>query len=669
MSLRFKIRSPGAFSSVKATIDPADESRVWGPKFRHPYRGAGSGSFFLQNDDADIDNIDYGDLVIVEKDGTPVFGWIVKDKLRHSVAKAAAAGVPSGEKFTEISGPGLKAFGIRSVVRPKNGGRFQPKEQVRPFDWTAVEFDFSTWTAAEQIKRVDETSAHWQGFPQFVPDPTIYWIGEDGAVDTDADVGVRLLRAPSFTIENDDTLASIFGWIDNEGIYYLNGVEIMRVPTFEECRYIDLVLPAGEYFLSGFGRNLEPTVVGANPFAFGFGVYIRGSDGSFAERLLVSDSSSKILALPSTTPGLPLGAPLRILREENQALGEIPGIGLDFTDTTATNGATFPTATDASAVVKESVTDYLLSIEDALADVEVDPATFKIQLFYPRGSRGSSTGVEFTDGVSLNKLDHQTNDDRVDKLLIDYAGGYTEVGTGEFAKPLTVSQVGSEDAAQRVGTEVLVGRDTPSKRFAATIVTGTGREPYDDFNPGDSVDIDDEDGSPSEQLVQAIVLEGLDRAGRPKWQGEFGDPIDSIETVAERAVRKIAATRSATNVQNILPSIQAAGGDVYKQQLLKFSYEPSDLQISQETEPPATRDIAYLSVVLDEADAEDHTFTVNKNGAPMTSLDVTIAAGDTEGRAWADIGEYQLIAGAGGDKVTLEFTGQPIRFTATLALR
>lgn len=667
---RLEIRDASSFSTVKATLDPTDGSRVFAPKWRHPYRGLGSGQFSLQNDDPDYDNIAEGDLVICLKGSTAVFGWIVQRKLRHSVAKAAAAGVPSGEKFTEFSGQSLKACGARSPVRAKNGGRFRPKETLRPFDWTAVEFDFSAWAAAEQIKRVDEVSAHWKGTPQFVPDPTIYWIGEAGATDDDADSGVRLARAPMFTIDNDDTIVTVFAWIDNEGIFYLNGVEIMRIDTFHECRYVDLLLPAGDYWLAGFGRNLEdtPLSTGANPFAFGFGVYERTSDGAFVSTILVSDSSTKILALPATTPGLPLGAAPRILHEEAQARGEIPGLGLNFTDTTSTNSASFPTAVDAAAVVKETYSDYLLALEDAVVDVEVNPATFEVELYYPRGSRGSASGVTFTDGVSLRKLDHEIRDDRVTKLLIDYDGGYLEHGTGEFCKAVSWSQVSSEDGADRIATEVLAGRGSLSTRFAADIHTDTGREPYEDFTVGDTVTVDDVDGSGAEALVQALTF-AVDAAGRIVWGAEFGDPLEPLDTVANRAVRKLVATRSATNVQNSLPSTQGAGGQVYQQQIHEFSYEPSDLKIAQKAEAKATRDLAYLSVVMDDIDTEDHDFVVKVNGVALTDLTVTITAGNVEGKSWADIGEYRVFAGEGGDKITLEFSGGPIRFTAKLAYR
>lgn len=660
----FEVWSP--LGVQKAVLDPADGSRVFEPKFRDPYRGIGAGSFFLQNDDPDYNNIAEGDIVRCYKGTTAVFGWIVQHKVRHSVAKAAAAGVPSGEKYTEFSGPGMKALGARSPIRPYNKGRFQPKETIRPFDWTSPLFDFSGWSAAEAIKRVDEPTAHWDGTPQFVPDPTICWIGETGANDDDAAAGVRLMRAPSFTITEDDTIVTIFGWIDNEGFYYLNGVQIMAIDTFHDCRYVDLKLPVGEYRLSGFGRNLEPTALSAgnNPFAFGFGVYTRTSDGAFIDRLLVSDASSKILALPTSTPGLPLGEAVRQITEEGQARTELQGLGLGFTDTIATNGATFPAATDVGVVVGESWTDYLLALEDALVDVWISPEG-QVQLFYPRGSRGTATGVTFTDGVSLKKLDHEIRDDRVDNLFVDYAGGYVEVGSGNYSKSLPLSQVDSEDAAVRIATEVLAGRDTTSVRFAADIHTGTGREPYDDFKPGDTVNVDDVDGTPTAVLVQALTMT-VDAAGRAVWACEFGDPLDPLATIAERAVRKLAATRSATNVQNALPTVKASGGQVYQQTLLEFSYEPAALQISQKSAASATRDIGYLSVMLDTTDTEDHIFTLKLNGVPLAAINVTIPVGTTEGRVWADIGAYRAIA---GDKITLEFTGGPVRWTAKLAFR
>lgn len=663
----FEVYSPSG--TRKAVLDPTATSRVFDAKFRDPYRGIGTGQFYLQNDDADLANIAEGDIVRCYKGTTAVFAFIVQSKVRHSVAKAAAVGVPSGEKHTEISGQSVKAIGARSPIRALRGGQARPKETTRPFDWTSPLFDFSSWSNAGQIKRVDEDSEHWRGTPQHIVDNRIYWIGDVGADDDDAAAGVRLLRPQRFTLTDAATVVTFVVWIDNEGLAYLNGTQIMAIDTFHEARYIDLTLPPGDYDLALFGRNLEPTALSAgnNPFAFAYGVYKRTSDGAFLERIMVSDSSAKILTLPSTTPGLPAGKAVRLLKEEAQGRGEIPNLGIGFTDTTSTNSATFPSASDIGAVIGETFADYLLALEDSFADVVVTP-DLELQMYYPRGSRSTATGVTFTEGTSLHKLDHELRDDRVTGLLIDYDGGYVEVGTGPYFRTLRLSQVSSEDAAIRIGTEVLAGRGTVSIRYAADIHTGAGREPYDDFNPGDTVQVDDPDAALADVTVQAIIF-AVDRAGKIKWGGEFGDPLEPLDTVANRAVRRLAAMRGATNVQNALPSISGSGGQVYQQQVQEFSYEPSDLQISQKNDPPSTRDIAFLSVVLNEADTEDHLFVVRVNGTPLSSINVTIPTGSTDGRSWADIGQYRVVGGEFGDKVTLDFSGQPIRFTAKLNYR
>lgn len=672
----FKIYSPTAVSTVKATLDPTQTVGTAGqtvtqPKFRHPAKGIGSGSFALQLDDAALDDIEEGDLVRCFIGPTAVFEWIVQTIVRHTVAKAAGPGVPSGPKFAEISGPSTKAYGARSPIQPWRGGRAVPKEKVRPFDWTsphfeASGFDISGWEDATEYARVDSlTSAHWVGSPAAYPDNLIQWIGGSDSDDDDAAEGVRLIRFPPFETD-EDKLIGFFGWCDNEGILYLNGTPILSMDSFEETRYIDLQLVAGAYFPAIFLRNATPTATSStnNPTGCGLGVYERTPQGIFVDRILISNNTAQVLSLPTDTPGMPLGYSIRKLYNEADDRGELVGVTMGFTNTEDTLGTTFP-QTDPGALVGESFTDFLLSLEDAIIDADMAPGLV-LNVYYPKGSNYSASSSTFTDGVSLQKLDHEERDDRITKLFVDYDGGYVEVGTGEFSKSLKLSQVTTEDAATRIAEEILAGRDVPSVAFKADIVTGTGREPYTDFKPGDTVHIDDIDGSDTQRPVQAITFT-VDRAGRPKWGIEVGDLLESLETTADRAVKRYTATRSATNIHSGELVIQGSGGQIYKHEKIPFTYEPADLQISQKRPTPITRNLGFLEIQLDESDTEDHTFTVKVNGSTITGLTTTITAGDDYARTWEDFPGTVVTAGV--DKITLEFDGQPIRFDAELALR
>lgn len=677
---RMEIYDPADTATPVAVLDPTMGAKVWNPKWRHPYKGIGSGEFYLQNDDPRLNVIEQGFLVRCYKGTTAVFEWIVGPMLRHSVAKAAATGVPSGEKYTQVSGLGSKAYGARSPIQPWRGGRAQPKETVRPFDWTSPHFEASGypldgWEFATAFARVDGPSAHWEGTPEAVPDNMIYWVGA-GSVgdDDDAVEGVQLIRFPPQTLD-EDQLVRFLAWDDNEGIVSLNGTPILFLDGFHVARYIDLPLVAGDYYPSMFLRNHTPTATSStnNPAGGGFGMYEMTSGGSYVRRIYVSNVDAQVLALPDITPGMPIGYAVRKLRNEAQDRGEMPGLTVGFTNTEDSASSTFP-ATDPGALVGESFTDYLLALEDAVVDAEMSPG-LELNLWYPKGSRAVATDVTFTEGVSLHKLDHELRDDRIDKLFVDYDGGYVEVfstgimsgGIGEYSRNLKLSQVNSEDAAVRISEEILAGRDVPSVQFTADIHTGEGREPYQNFKPGDTVTVDDIDGTPAVRTVQAIIFAGVDKAGNPLWAAEFGDMLEPFDTVAERAVKRFTATRGATNIHSGAPTINGSGGQEYKWQIMPFTYEPSDLQISQKDTAPSTRDLAFLEVQLDEPDVEDHTFTVKVNGSTVTGLTSTIAAGNDYVRTWLDI--PSLTVTAPSDKITLEFSGDPVRFTAKLAFR
>lgn len=667
-----EIYSPTDLETPKVVLNPAEGSRIWQPKFRHPAKGIGVGSFNLQRDDAALADIEEGDLVRVVVDTRPVFEWFIQTMKRHTVAKAAGAGVASGEKYVEIAGPSTKGYGARSPIQPWRGGRAVPKEIIRPFDWTTPHFeasgyDLSDWESATELARVDSlTSQHWKGSPAAYPDNLIQWIAGSDGTDDDAVEGVRLIRFPPFEL-TEDKLIGFFGWCDNEGIGYLQGVPILYFDSFEECRYIDLQLVAGSYFFSVLLRNATPTATSStnNPTGCGIGVYERTAQGLFVDRIFHSNNTAEVLALPDITPGMPYGYAVRKLLDEGHDRGELVGVTPGFSNTEATNGETFP-ANDVGAVVTQSFSDYLLALEDAALDVEMAPG-LDLRLYYPKGSNAVTSSASFVDGVSLKTLDHEERDDRIDKLFVDYEGGYLEVGTGQFSKSIKLQQVNTEDAVTRISDEILDGRDVPSVAFTGEIVTGQGREPYVDFKPGDTVTITDVDDTETERPVQAILLTGVDRSGRPIWNIEVGDLLEPLETIADRAVKRFAATRSATNIHSGELVIRGSGGQIYKQEKIPFTYEVSDLQISQKRPVPVTRNIGFLEIQLDEADIQDHTFTVKVNGSTVAGLTTTIAAGDDYARTWEDFPGTVVTAGV--DKITLEFDGDPLRFDASLVLR
>lgn len=673
MSYRIEIRDPADLAVPVATLDPTDSSKIWGPKFRKPYKGLGSFEFYLQNDDPDLAACVQGHLARFFVPGVDdgVFEGLIGPKVRHSVAKAAAAGVPSGEKYTQISGLCTKTYGSRSPIQPWRGGRAQPKELVRAMDWTSPHFeasgyDLTGWEFATAFARVDAPSAHWEGTPEAVPDNQIYWVGA-GSIgdDDDALEGVQLIRYPPFTLD-EDQLVRFLGWCDNEGIGYLNGNPILSMDTFHVARYIDLQLVAGDYYPAVFLRNHTPTATSStnNPAGNGFGIYEVTAGGTYVRRIYVSNVDAQVLALPTITPGMPIGYALRKFINEAHDRGEMPALTPGFTNTEATNGETFPAA-DLNAVVGEMFTDYLLALEDASCDIDVAPGVV-LNVNYPKGSTSTDSDATFTDGVSLFKLDHESRDDRLDKLFVDYDGGYLEVGEGEYSRTVKMAQVDSEDAVTRIGEEILAGRDVASVAFKADIVTGEGREPFVDFRPGDTVLVDDEDGSLVRRPIQAVTFT-IDKGGNPVWAGEFGDLLEPIETITDRAVRRFISTRGATNIHSGTPNIRASGGSEYKWLVMPFTYEPSDLQISQKDTAPATRDLAFLEVQLDEADTEDHTFIVRVNGSEVVDLTTTLVAGDDYFRTWLDIPSLTVTVPT--DKITLEFSGQPIRFAAKLAFR
>lgn len=663
MAWFLEVRDP-ADLTVKLTIDPVLlESLTKDVEWRDPYRGIGTLRFRLHNDEADL--VERGDIVAAYVDDEPRVVFIVDHVLRHSIAKGG------GSTLTEYTCTTAKTAGKRSKVQPSLGLGARPKEFYRHFDWTSPLFDDSAWDTATEIIRVDSlTSAHWVGLPADYPYEQAYWIGPDDGDDDNAPDGVYFLRA---TFDTDGGNISIFAAADNDAIVYLDGQRVMSVDTFQVTRRYDAIVSAGTHQLAVFARNYVQAVT--NPTGVVLTVIQTGPDGSMLEVLRATDDTWKILVRPAQTPGMPIGQSIGILHDEATGRNELPMVTLGFTDTLDSAGAAWPVVTDVGVRVGDSFTDFLLALEDTYIDFDVrlDIVTPALVVdAWNRGTRGNASGSTFAAGTNIRSLHHEEPNDRITALLIEWADGWTEVDSGanpRLVEYVAVTQVNSEDAAQRVGQAILDDRSLGRTRYLASTVDTAGATAYTDYLPGDTASVPDADLAASTQLVQAINCT-VGPTGRLKATPEFGEPVVDIDTAKDKAVRRVSASVLEVNVATPAAPIPGGGGSVYSMLRERFSMDTTPgteaaAASSQKTPSRATRDVFDFQLQLDETSAHDVTAEFRVNGT--AELTVTVAAGSLFARTSSAIGAVRVTQDV--DVMTVAHTTAAPRWVATVRLR
>ncbi len=383
--------------SVVGTLDQSF-GRTWQDQISEP----GAGKVQLDNRDPDLDLIDEDTLLRFELNGDAQFIALPVDIEQVTVAP--------GEEFdqiTTISGPGHLAVLGDALVYPSRGVGAVPVEEDRVFSWPSPDFDDSSWGAATELATVDDARTSWpsipfgDGFPEG-SGASVVWAPAPGAIGTSDFThpeGDCYFRA---TVDCPTTgRVVVYALIDNWGEIFFDGQPILVVSPsdgFSTVSVFGLDVSVGEHTVAVRGHNAgDDLEAGYNPGGVAIAIYDAdiNNQPTSSSPFWVTDSSMKLVAYPSTPPGMTPGQVAEILLVEGVERGslDVP-LFLMFDEEVDSNGNPWP---EVAEIATKVGTDYLTCFREMSGtyfDMWMAPAGFELYLFSLDG-QGVDTSIDW----------------------------------------------------------------------------------------------------------------------------------------------------------------------------------------------------------------------------------------------------------------------------------
>lgn len=350
----------------------------------------GAGRLSLQNDDANLAAITYGDFVRFDVDGTARFLMLVE-----ALDTVAIAPNEEVDEVTTISGRGSLAQWEQAIVLPPNGVTGQPYTETRVFDWGAAELDIDTvttdWDAAVELTQVGQGSegepppefpVRWLQYPLGWSDPTGYWVWSQAAGAGPAMPAGTSYFARDVTIASDGYYA-VYMAADNRYALKIGGVPIdtfddeQSQEGYQYTRRADLYLTAGTHRVAAKVTNDSA----AELAGFVSALWSVDSERNDDTLILRADTSWSAIGYRDPAPGFTAGHVIRVLLEEAQANGVLTGWTLDFTDTLDSDGNAWPVDQSWSFRVGMDLLSVLRQLGGSDIDFFADPAALTLHAY------------------------------------------------------------------------------------------------------------------------------------------------------------------------------------------------------------------------------------------------------------------------------------------------
>lgn len=498
-------------------------------KWLHELNDSGSGSLMVHTKDAVLTLnpgiLDYGNIIRFSLNGTERFASIIEAKR----IPPAGEGEES-DAWWEVSGRGVLALLEDAIVYPEASVEGSLQRQ-RAFDWTAIVYDDAAWIAATQVQRQDATGGtvpDYNGFPLDWPDPLAYWIWSRAqSSPTWTPAGTSYFRK-TFTMAAAGEVF-IFATADNNFRLWLDGELVFDVAergfrwgeTFKEQRF----LSAGDHQLAAEVINYDSASGGASPAALLVSV-TQNAMGSPGTVIVRSDSSWVCLDYPSEVPGMSVGEILRILIEEAQDRGALPGITIStFTDETDSSASLWSSEPDIALDIGTNYLDVIRTFVEQFVDVAMTPdLEFKV---YNKGTLGSDlTGsVALVVGTHFEREETEGQDLDTNAVLArDTLGALTtredatSIATRKRKETyLELALAPNATRAREMCDEIFVDHASPAVQMTSRVTAASG--PYTTWTVGDTIITPGPDGTPTDTTVLSIGVEE-DDAGHPVYHAE-----------------------------------------------------------------------------------------------------------------------------------------------------
>lgn len=369
------------------------EARAVGAGFQDVLSAPGTGRVVVQNDDAELVAVRYGDLLRFEIDGLARFLAIAERRRRVAVSRDEEVG-----EETELSGRGVLARWSRAVVYPELDPGAFPFADSRVFNFASPALDDSGWSTSTgtTIELYNRNPVGW-------PDPDALFLWDRPNDDAGTPVGDVYLRHV-FTVA---ALVVADVWVDADDEYdlWLDGQPLLSdrfsPDTGGNADRARVTLSAGEHLLAVKGRNL-------NELKGGVIVTVLELDAAGTPTGTITNTSDpsswKVLGYPPAAPGFTPGEVVRVLLEEAQARGALTGTTLGFSDETDSAGVPWPVAADLAFPVGATYLAVLEQLAETYVELRHSPSTYRLEAYL---SRGEATDVAFVEAASILELVHE----------------------------------------------------------------------------------------------------------------------------------------------------------------------------------------------------------------------------------------------------------------------
>ena len=238
----------------------------------------------------------------------------------------------------------------------------------------------------------------------------------------------------------------------------------------------------------------------------------------------------------------------RILFLEAQARGALTGMSVGFTDTTDTNGVSFPSNFDIDEDVGATLADVAMRHQDLAVDVWVSPS--QVINYYLNKGTDRTTGANpltLRPARDIGDLTGETAGPIKNTLLITGSTGAwttkqnaSSVSTyGRRETSVSSGAATSSNQVTKTAQEIMARSATPSDAVTLQLLPTTGVEPYIDFDLGDWVYAPNAQGVRTRYRVRSITITE-DETGTVICVPELGTSRDTLVQKLQRTLNRLA---------------------------------------------------------------------------------------------------------------------------------
>lgn len=480
--------------------------------FRVEENEVGSGGFRVHKDKSVVSLLDDFCIVQFLIDGTPRFSTFLGPWDQET--KPASGKNSDALRTYRMNGTlGLLAY---EAVYPELGiGRNSPDHRL--FNFSSTDHDPSGWDDAVEIKQQSaSTPAQWlyddngvdRPAPQSWPDPDAWWIWSQaqGVGSPPQPVGFAYFVTTFEVLEAHDV--RIFISADDGFELYLDGALVTNQREafmWQDTRYADYYLDAGVHKIAIRAENIDRPSADTNIAGVIASVVEVSNGGDVLGNVLCrTDATWKTLGYPASPPGMTPGAILATLLAEAQLAGGLVGWTKDFTETLDSAGNPWSEIDIGFSVAQTSLLDVVMKLAEADIDVGMAPDGLTLRAWVK--PKGGASGVTLGSGM-LESLSHSGRPKDLTVVLARHLDGrWVEISSGDDDRRVGFLQLGGAPSDERVQVEADAQFDAHARQVLHKVgVAPTGGVvPFDDFDIGQTVTVEDETGVTALRRVVTI---------------------------------------------------------------------------------------------------------------------------------------------------------------------